>query len=257
MNLFTTIFGGMFLTAMLYGAGRAARLSNFWAAVLATAIPSFAYLVYAVFNWPGVDVVTINVIAYPTVAVLLFQLYGEKGRKFSGVHWAPKLMIGFFLILTVVLGSFVYVADHGLPPKLASLLLPGAQGKNVHTGFAGVVPHGEDAANGISQQLRLSDKLGKLGWQVEVVGLDGLRPGRAGGVSISLRDRHGLFLPDAQVQLELKRPGQKPFQTLPLTWNGTDAYRAQVNLPASGAWLASLVFELRGERIVLEHSIGG
>jgi nitrogen fixation protein FixH len=257
MNLFTTIFGGMILTAVLYGVGRAGRLPNFWAAVVATGIPSFAYLVYAWSHWPGLDVVTINLVAYPTVALLLFQLYGAKGRHFSGVHWAPKLMISFFVILTVLLGGFVYTADNGLPPKLASLVLPGAQGKNVHTGFAGVVPHGEEAANAISQQLKLSSELGKLGWQVEVVGLDALRPGRMGTVTISMRDRRGQTMSDARIQLELRRPGQRPEQVLPLAWNGVDAYRAEARLRAGGVWLASMVLEARGEHIVLEHSIGG
>lgn len=256
MNLFISIFGGMFLTALVYGVSRRLRLSNFWAAVSAAAMPSLAYMIYAVFLWPGLDVVTMHVIAYPTVAVLLFQLYGEKGSQFAGVHWAPKLMIAFFLALTVVLGGFVYIAGQGLPPALASLLLPNAQGRTVHTGFAGVVEHGEDAAKTIGQHRKMDHKLAQLGWQVEVVGVGGLQPGRSSEVSILLRGRNGEAIQDARVQLELGRPGQKPEQSIALPWRGADTYRAQAGLPAGGAWLATLVLEARGERIVLEHGIG-
>ena len=139
MNLLITIFGGMLLTVVLYGGGRALRLSNFWAAVLACALPSFAYVAYAAAVWPGLDVVTIHVVAYPTVAVLLYQLYGNKAGHELNVHWAPKLMIIFFVLITVIFGGFVYIAGQGLPPALARLILPGAKDKNIHTGFAGVV----------------------------------------------------------------------------------------------------------------------
>lgn len=256
MNLFISIFGGMLLTALVYGAGRRLRLSNFWAAVGAAAVPSFAYLVYAVFLWPGLDVVTIHVIAYPTVAMLLFQLYGEKGGQFAGVHWAPKLMIAFFLVLTAVLGGFVYIAGKGLPPALASLLLPNAQGRTVHTGFAGVVEHGEDAAKTIGQRMKMNHRLAQLGWQVEVVGMNSLQPGRVGELSVLLRDRDGAAIQDARVRLELGRPGQKPEQSIALPWRGEDAYQAQAGLSAGGVWLVTLVLEARGERIVLEHDIG-
>ncbi len=256
MNLFISIFGGMIFTALVYGLGRRAGLSNFWAAVTATTIPVFAYLVYAAIVLPGLDVVTMHVIAYPTIAVLLFQLYGDKGSKFAGVHWAPKLMIGFFLALTVVLGSFVYIAGQGLPPALASLLLPNAQGRTVHTGFAGVVPHGEDAAKTIAHRRMMDSKLSKLGWRVEVVGLDGLQPGAAGDVSLLLRNRNGEAMQGARVQLEIGRPGQKPEQTMPLPWQGADTYRAQVVLSDAGAWLVTLILDAQGERIVLEHAIG-
>lgn len=257
MNLFLSIFGGMLLTALVYWGGRRLRLSNFWAAVGAAALPSFAYLIYGVFAWPGLDVMTIHLIAYPTVAVLLFQLYGEKGSQFAGVHWAPKLMIAFFLVLTVVLGGFVYIAGQGLPPALASLLLPNTQGRTVHTGFAGVVEHGEDAAKTIGHRLKMDHKLVQLGWQVDVVGLDGLRAGQLDWVRVLLRDRAGQPVQNVQVHLTLARPGQGPEQQVVLAWDGVEAYRAQATLPSAGAWLATLSFQAGDERVELERGIGG
>ena len=37
MNLFVSIFGGILLTAILFGLARSLKLSNFWAAVIAAA----------------------------------------------------------------------------------------------------------------------------------------------------------------------------------------------------------------------------
>ncbi len=132
MSLWLSLFGGMALTALLYGAGRRLRLSNFWASVLACGVPTLAYVMYAVAIWPGLDVVTLHVVAYPTVAVLLYQLYGAKASHAQSMHWAPKLMIGFFLGLTAVFGTLIYIAGEGLPPALAQILLPNAKGKNLY-----------------------------------------------------------------------------------------------------------------------------
>lgn len=257
MNLFVTIFGGMLLTVVLYALVRALKLSNFWAAVFASGAPTFAYMAYAIALWPGLDVVTLHVITYPTVAVLLFQLYGEKAGREQGVHWAPKLMVGFFVTITVVFGAFVYIAGQGLPPALASLLLPGAKDKTIHTGFAGVVAHGEDAAKGIGHRLNMDSKLAKLGWHLEVDGLDGLRSGREETVEVRVTGADGLGVEKVGVSLAFGRPGQTPSHARMLVDAGGGRYRALASLPEGGAWLASLQLEAKGERIVLERAVGG
>lgn len=257
MTLLITIFGGMLLTAVLYVLGRKLRLSNFWAAAAAAGLPSFSYVVYAVAAWPGLDVLTMHMVAFPTVAVLLFQLYGEKGGQFQGVHWAPKLMVAFFVLLTIVFGGFVYIAGQGLPPALARMLLPGIEGKNIHTGFSGVVAHGEEAAKGIGHHLRMEHKLAKLGWKLEVTGLDSLSPGEARPVRLTIRTERGEAVPGVKANLGLGRPGQIPQYNLPFQETGAGDYRVQTALASGGAWLATLSLEQGGERIVLERRLGG
>jgi hypothetical protein len=227
LNLLITIFGGMLLTVVLYGGGRALRLSNFWAAVLACALPSFAYVAYAVAVWPGLDVVTIHVVAYPTVAVLLYQLYGNKAGHELNVHWAPKLMIIFFVLITVIFGGFVYIAGQGLPPALARLILPGAKDKNIHTGFAGVVAHGEDAAKGIGHSpghgeqagpTRLAPGGGGPGWPA---------PDREATVRVTVTRPDGRGVENIPVKLLLGRPGQASGQALVLAAEGGGRYQAR------------------------------
>ncbi len=256
MNLLVTIFGGMLLTVTLYAGARASRLSNFWAAVLASGLPSFAYLVYAVKFWPGLDVVTLHVIAFPTVAVLLFQLYGEKAGRQQGVHWAPKLMVAFFVAITVIFGGFVYIAGQGLPPALARLLLPGAGGKNLHTGFAGVVAHGEDAAKGIGHHLGMESKLARLGWRLDVAGLDALRPDRVTPVRVRVTDGQGRGVGNVAVRLTLSRPGQTESHSFALADAGDGRHQASLSLPAKGAWVASLRLDGAGEPLVFQRTLG-
>lgn len=257
MNLLITVFGGMLLTVLLYGAARRVRMSNFWAAVVASALPSAAYLVYATMVWPGLDVVTLHVIAYPTVAILLFQLYHSKAGVHGQTHWAPKLMIGFFVFITIIFGAFVYIAGQGLPPALARILLPGAEGKNIHTGFAGVVAHREDAAKVLGHRRGMEAKLARLGWRLEVAGLDDLRPLRAGVVRVRVLGADGRGVVGVPVQILLGRPGQPPSETLNLDDVGGGEYRTEARLPDAGAWLANLRLRAGEDNIELERILGG
>jgi len=256
MNLLVTIFGGMLLTLVLYALGRVLRLSNFWAAVMASAIPTFAYLGYAAMTTPGLDTITMHVIAFPTVAVMLFLMYGEKAAGRGG-HWAPKLLVGFFLAITVMYGGFVYIAKQGLPPQVAALLLPNAAKNRVHTGFAGVVAHGEDAAKTIGQHRAEDEKLARLGWHVDVVGLDTLRPDHANQVQVLIRDKHNELVPGVKVSLALGRPGQAAQETIDFIGSGSQGYLAMVGLPGDGVWLAAISLGGGGEQVELQHTVGG
>ncbi len=257
MNLFVSIFGGILLTAILFAMARSLKLSNFWAAVIAAALPSFAYMAYAVANWPGLDVLTMHVVTFPTVAMLLFQIGGIKDAPYQKLHWAPKLMIGFFVVITVILSGFVYIAGHGVPTSVAQWLLPDIEGKSVHTGFAGVVAHGGEASKSIAHHRNMEAKLARLGWHVEVAGLDILREGLPGEVSVVLRDKSGSGVQKVTVNLGLGRPGQPAQAIFKLASVGGGDYRGQVVLPTSGEWLAQLELEYADERIVLERVVGG
>ena len=257
MNLLLTVFGGLVLTVVLFGIARGLRLSVYWAAVLGAGVPSLAYLVYASTVWPGLDVVTLHVIAYPTVALLLYQMYGKRPAGDSKMHWAPKLLVAFFVFITVLLGGFVHIASEGLPPALAAYLLPGAATHRVHTGFSGVVGHSPQAAKVIGHRQLMEHKLDQLGWRVEVAGLDALVPGREGAVRVDIRDRGGRPVGDARVNLELGRPGQPPQSSHALRESEPGSYRASLALDDGGAWLATLMLGDADERIVLEHVLGG
>lgn len=259
MSLLITIFGGMLLTVLLYVLGRKLILSNYWSSVLAAAVPSVAYMVYAVYEWPGLDVVTMHVVSYPTVAVMLYLLYGEKaGANGGGVHWVPKIIIGFFVAITVLYGGFVYVAKQGIPPAFSAWLLPNAAGKNVHTGFAGVVAHGDDAAKSIAHHRNMEEKLARLGWRVMVEGLDSLKMGQEGVVTVSLKNARGDFVNDVRVMLVLERPGQESGQRVVFAVDPSAArYHGVASLPGQGVWLAVLSLEKGGEMVTLERVVGG
>jgi nitrogen fixation protein FixH len=255
MSLLLSLFGGMFLTALLYGFGRRLRLSNFWAAVLACGLPTLAYILFAFATGPTLDVITLHMVAYPTISVLLYQLYGDKANHAQTMHWAPKLMIAFFLGLTVLFSALIYIAGEGLPPALAQYLLPDAQGKNLHTGFAGVVAHkGGDAAKGIGAHLRNAQKLKELGWSVEVQGIAQLKAGEARDVTVRITDLAGRGVDQASVALALARPGDKPAQSISLNRLGGGAYHTQLAPDQPGTWVVFTTLDAGKESVHLEHT---
>lgn len=255
MSLLISIFGGMLLTAVLYFVGRRGRLSNYWAAVIAAAIPTLAYLGYVIGHPVGLDTVTMHIIAYPTVAVLLSLPNNGKAKAGVAMHWAPKLLIAFFLFLMVVMASFVYIAGKGLPPAITQLVLPDAKGKNIHTGFAGVVEHKQDAAKGIGQHLKMEHRLAELGWQVEVIGLAGLPANQPAPLLVRILDTEGKPVGSVAVALEFGRPGQKAGQRVDLS-GSPDGYHGVLAGLDSGTWVAILHLNQGAEKpVALEHAL--
>lgn len=256
MSLFATLFGGMLVTALLYGLGRRLRLSNFWSAVSAAGIVSAAYAVHVVKTLPGLDVITLHLVAYPTVALLLYQLYGDKVRHARAIHWVPKLLLGFFTVLTVLYGGFIYVAGHGLPPALAGWLLPGTQGKPVYTGFAGVVEHNQAAAKGISQHLKMEDRLARQGWRLEISGLTNVRADRPQPVTVHVYDRSGRGVDGVDIRLATGRPGQPAPPAVRLEGDGSAGYHTTLAPMPAGSWVAYLSLHTAdGSPVLLEHTL--
>jgi nitrogen fixation protein FixH len=255
MNLLLSIFGGMLLTAVIYALGRRARLSNFWASVLAAGAPSLAYMIYAVLHWPGLDVLTIHLVAYPTVAVLLSQLYGAKADHAKSLHWAPKLMIVFFVILSLVYGMLVYVAGNGLPPALAAWLMPNTQGKAIHTGFAGVVEHHAEAAKVIGHHQKMTARLAELGWTVSASGFASASTTQATSIGVHIRDSAGHGVEHVEVAVAWARPGQAPTPALRLTPTEPGHYQGELPRLEAGSWVATLHLVRASDSIRLEHSL--
>ncbi|MBI5938453.1 MAG: FixH family protein [Betaproteobacteria bacterium] len=253
MNLLFTLFGGMLATAAVYGGLRSLRVGNFWAAVAASGGIGLVYIAYAAVARPGLDTVSIHLVAYPTVAVVLAQLYDT--RKNQRLHWAPRLIVGLFLTVSVLFGGLAYISSHGLPQAVAQWFLPGAQGKSVHTGFAGVVEHDREAAKGIGQHLKAEHALASLGWEVEVEGVDRLSASRAAEVAIKLRDRTNRGVDPARVGLAFARPGQPAGAVSQLSRVGQGRYLAHVGPLEAGTWVAHLVIEAGTRTIAIERTI--
>jgi nitrogen fixation protein FixH len=241
----TTLFGGLVAVFALYALGGLVRtLSPALRAALAGLVPLVGYFAVIVGRWPGLDVVAIHISVFLAAALVLFALTQFRRRGAGRMHWAPKLLAGFFVALVLINAAFLHIATRGLPEPIARWWL-GSEEKAVYSGFSGVVEHGRSAAKTVSSELSEAHRESQLGWQVEVHGLDG--SGRMRHVEVRIRDRTGLPVDRVDAVLQLQRPGAgAPAMTLPLTSDEAGVYRAVLGVPAAGRWLATLQLTLDG-----------
>lgn len=252
MTTMTTLFGGLSAVLVLYGVGGLFRsLPPMLRAVLAAVIPLMAYFVLIVGRWPGLDVVAMHISVFSATALVLFAITQFRRRGGERMHWAPKLLIAFFVGLVFVNATLLQIATKGLPEPLARWWL-GSKGGAVYSGFSGAVPHGEGAAKAVSSELSEAHRELQLGWQVKVSGLESL--GKVNPIQIRIRDRTGLPVERVDAEIRLLRPGAtEPALTLPLKAQEAGVYTGVLTLPATGRWLAEIRLMQDGK--LYNHSI--
>lgn len=239
MNTMTTLSGGLAAVLVLYAIGGSIRnLPPILRAVLAGLIPLLGYFGLIVGRWPGLDVVAMHISVFLAAGLVLHAVTQFRRRSVGRMHWAPKLLIAFFLGLVVINGSLLYIASKGLPEPLARWWL-GSEGGAVYSGFSGVVEHGQSAAKAVSSELSQAHRQSELGWQIDLSGLDGNAAERV--VEVRVKDRTGLPVDRIDAELRLLRPGAADAAlTLPLGALAPGVYGGVLELPASGRWLVEL-----------------
>jgi nitrogen fixation protein FixH len=251
MNTITTLFGGLAAVLVLYAVGGLfRRLHPMLRALLAGVIPLVLYFSLIIGNWPGLDVVAIHISVFLAAALVLFAMtqFRRRGTK---MHWAPKLLTGFFIGLVFLNATLLYISTNGLPEPIARKWL-GSRGGPVYSGFSGVVPHGEAAAKAVSSELSEAYRESLLGWQVDVSGLNGTDHTRQ--IHVRVMDRTGLPVERVEGELRLQRPGAAAaLLTLRLDDIEAGVYVGSITLPAAGRWLVDIQLRQGGE--VHYHSI--
>lgn len=242
MSTLVTLFGGLAGVLLLYVLGGfVPGLSPRLRAGVAALVPLLAYFVHAAAHWPGLDVLAIHISVFAAAAYALNAMTAAR-RRGGRVHWAPVLLVVFLGGVVVINAGLLYVSTRGLPAPLARWWLGG---ERVYSGFSGVVAHGQDAAKGVSAELSQAHRESVLGWRVELAGLDSDGPSRT--LTVRVRDRTGLPVERVEAELRLLRPGAtQPVHTLALNAINPGEYRAVLELPAAGRWLAELRLQRDG-----------
>ena len=165
--------------------------------------------------------------------------FGGLQRNREKMHWAPRLIIVFFVGLVIFNAALLSVSMHGLPDSLANLLLPHSGQQKLHTAFPGVVPH--EANRLYEPHLRHLEQQRNLGWQVDMTGLEGLHSDVTGVVAIKVRDAQGNPVAADSVTLDLWRMANSgDDRKLQLQLAADGAYTSPIMLPDSGRWIAEL-----------------
>jgi hypothetical protein len=253
MTMTETLFGGLLSVTLIFFVARRLSLSNYWSAVLGGSLPFLAYLGYSSNYWQGGDVVAIHLVVFMATAAVL-GVFNSMQRRKEKMHWAPRLLIAFFALLAVSMAIFVSIAANGLPPGIAKYLLPNVNGRVMHTGFPGALPHDNNKLYE-QHQLRVEAQR-KLGWKVSVTGLENISPGVPTSISLALLDAGGQPIVADHVGLQILRlANHKDDIQVELTQTAPGIYGAQVTLPASGNWFAGIFIERGKDTYQMQQSL--
>jgi nitrogen fixation protein FixH/small basic protein len=238
ISMTETLFGGLILAAALFFVSRRLGLSNFWAGVLSGLAPFLLYVIYAGQHWAGGDVMAIHFAVYLASAGVLTVFGGMQQKKLT-MHWAPRVIIGFFICLVILNAILLSIASRGLPESLASYLLPNPNKQKVHTAFPGTVPH--DKNKSYQGHLARVEQQRELGWQATLQGIDSLQSKQPGLVSLLLVDSAGNPVTQAEVRLGLWRvANSRDDQVAVMQETEPGLYQTELLLPDAGRWLAEI-----------------
>ncbi len=241
ISMTETLFGGLILAAALFFVSRRLGLSNFWAGVLSGLLPFLLYIVYASQHWAGGDVLAIHFAVYLASAGVL-SVFGGLQQKKQSMHWAPRIIIGFFIFLVILNAVLLSIASRGLPNSIAGFILPNPDKQKVHTAFPGTVPH--DKNKSYQGHLERVEQQRELGWQATLQGVEGLQSKQPGVITLLLLDKNGLPVQAADVKLGLWRvANSRDDQSLSLQETEPGLYQAELTLPDAGRWLAEIMIQ--------------
>lgn len=211
----------------------------------AMAVGLLALLVYvpwAILAWPGADIFAIHLAIYLTVAYALGMVGGSVGRQW---HWAPALIVGFFVVVIATNVVFLGVAEQGITGVFARLL-PEPRGAEVaDSRFPGTVSHDfqkkEALYNDYLQQVEAQQS---RGWQVRKGWLYRPVAGEPATFMLTVSDRDGGPVTGAEVSGRfLRTSNSRDDFDFSMVEGAPGEYRAGLEMPLHGLW--QLVLQVR------------
>jgi hypothetical protein len=252
LTMTETLFGGMALVIALFFVLRKTGVTIFWSGVISALTGVLGYLIYSLQHWESGDVLAIHVVVYLASAGVLVG-FSNMQVKQNKMHWAPKLIIYFFVFLAVLNAVLLSLSMHGLPHYLASAFLPNASQKQVNTAFPGVMPH--DKNKSYEPHLEELAKQRALGWSVDASALKNLRAGQNNRINVRVVDKQGQALSGAVVTLDLWRIADSR-DDLQLKLDETTAGQYLVTWkPYEGRWMSLLTVERGEDRYTVKASL--
>ncbi len=244
LSMTETLFGGLVLAFVMFILFRKLSLSSFWSAIFAGILPFFIYLYLVKENWPAGDVLTIHFAVYLANAGVL-MVFGDLKDKKQRLHWAPKLLVGFFIFLAILNAVLLSIASHGIPAWISSSVLPSPSQGKVHTGFPGTIPHEKNKS--YAQKLESFAQQKQLAWDIKVEGLNQLKQHQANTIKVRLLDKQQQPVSGAQVSLSMMRLANSGDDlNLKLKETGNGQYQAELTLDHEGRWMANLNIDFAG-----------
>lgn len=245
-ELIQSIGLGMVAEVVVYlVATRLFRLSGKAAAMAVALLVLFCYVPWGALYWPGPDIFAVHLAIYLTLAYALGMIGPRVGK---GFHWAPALIVIFFIGVIALNVVFVTLAGRGITGIFAELLPRPQESEGVaDSEFPGVVSHDFQEKEALyNQYLQQVEAQRRRGWWVKKGWRHKPWVGRPETFIVTVHDREGLPIIGAEVHGRFLRPSNSRDDfDFHLSEVGGGEYRTQITMPLPGFW-----------RLVLEVSKG-
>ncbi|MEJ2059460.1 MAG: FixH family protein [Gammaproteobacteria bacterium] len=207
-----------------------------------------AFLPYAITHWEGLDVLAVHIAFYLVVPYVLGiitstwemrEQHEGKDENARWFHWAPTIIVLFFLGLATVDAVIVTLSSKGLSQHMAALLLPKPdEGVKVTSYFPGTVLHNYQMKEGqYDAYLARMKQQAALHWTVKKGFSDKPMANRKQVFEVEILDRDGVPVTGAHVEANfLRASNERLDQIHVLKEMRPGLYRGQVMLPLPGYW---------------------
>lgn len=204
----------------------------------ATAVALVAVLIYvpwAIINWAGADIFSVQLAIFLTLAYGLGMVGSRVGR---GWHWAPAIIVAFFVGVIVINVIFVSVSEKGITGLFAELLPKPRAAEVADSQFPGVVSHDYQEKEALyNEYLRQVEAQQARGWQVRKGWAAKPEAGLPQDFIVKAMDREGKPITGAMVRGSFLRTSHSDHDfEFALQEVGRGEYRGSVVMPLHGLW---------------------
>jgi nitrogen fixation protein FixH len=259
-DLLVSLLGGIALiSAIFLVVHRFSRLSGKGTALLLGLLVTAIYVPLSIWRWPGADVFAIHIAIYLVTVYVLGIISSQReaavaeGRR--GFHWAPALIIAFFVVIIAVDSVFIMLAQRGVDAEVTEWLFPRPRaGGKVSSHFPGTVSrdYKEKEADFNAHLARVAEQEARQ-WQVRKGWVGRAVNGQPAVFQIQVRDRQGRPVQADRVSGKFMRPGNIEqdisFDMQPL---GGGTYAVRLVMPEPGRW--NLLLQIRQGSVLHEVS---
>lgn len=267
-SMAVTIPGGIFILLVLYMlfykfTPLNARQAGLIVGLLALAIYAPIALIY----WPGGDVLAFNISIYFMTAYMLgmffnhrekIKLRAAQGENVKWFHWAPAIIVSFFVVILIIGTIFVTLSKEGLPQGLQKIIVPKSMDSDkITTLFPGVIKNNYHKKEGrYNQYLRQIELLEDRGWKVRKGWLNGSPvAGEAAVFQIIVEDAAGKSINGFQMSGYFMRAADSRDD---VEFNMQEVkegiYQVRLSLPMPGVWNLNINMRYGDEQFDIQAS---